>query len=182
MELSHLIKGCLKNERNSQQLLYKAYYGYAMSICLRYTSSYEDAVEVLNDSFMKIFQKIEQYDTSKSFKGWLRKTMINTSIDHFRKNAKHRSNDELEVAHCMSTSDDAIGNLSHEEIIGLVSDLPKAYRTVFNLYAIDGFKHHEIADMLNISIGTSKSNLSKARAKLQKRLKELHKVNLQNYV
>ena len=182
MELGDLIQGCMKNDRASQKLLYQKYYGYAMSICLRYANSHDDAVEVLNDGFMKVFVKIQQYDANRSFKGWLRKTLINTAIDQFRKQAKHHHNDDMEAAQGVAADGDAISDLSHEEIITLVQKLPKAYRTVFNLYAIDGYKHHEIAEMLDITIGTSKSNLSKARAKLQEQLKKLHQVNLHNYV
>lgn len=146
-----------------------------MAICDRYTNNEEDAVEILNDGFLKIFREIHHYkpayaDVVSSFKGWLRKIMVYTAIDHFRKNHKHQMVTDLDnvVYQVPAVSEDAVEKLSHEEIIRSIQDLSPAYRTVFNLFIIEGLSHEEIAGKLGISIGTSKSNLSKARRQLKK--------------
>ena len=146
-----------------------------MAICDRYTNNQEDAVEILNDGFLKIFREIHHYkpayaDVVSSFKGWLRKIMVYTAIDHFRKNHKHKMVTDLDnvVYQVPSISEDAIEKITHEEIIRSIQDLSPAYRTVFNLFVIEGLSHEEIANKLGISVGTSKSNLSKARRQLQK--------------
>jgi RNA polymerase sigma-70 factor (ECF subfamily) len=174
-ELTYHIEACALNKRDSQRMLYSSFYGYAMAICDRYTSKQEDAVEILNDGFLKIFREIHHYrpayaDVISSFKGWLRKIMIYTAIDHFRKNHKHQMVTQLDnvVYQVSSPGEDAVDKLSYEEIIRAIQDLSPGYRAVFNLFIIDGLSHEEIAQKLEISIGTSKSNLSKARRQLQK--------------
>lgn len=171
-----LLQGCRKNDRESQRLLYQHYYGYAMSICVRYCHSVEEAKEIVNDGFIKIFTKIKQYEMESSFKAWLRRIMINTAIDHYRKELKHYYHQDIQALSIKETNDgSALSDLSHDELIGLVQALTPAYRTVFNLYAIDGFTHQEISKLLNISEGTSKSNLMKARNNLKKALGKLIK-------
>jgi len=126
---------------------------------------------------MKVFTKIDQYKPESSFKGWLRKIMINASIDHYRKEAKYQKQDPVETARNTFTEPQAVTNLSHEELIGLVQKLSPAYRTVFNLYVIDGYTHEEIAKKLRIAVGTSKSNLMKARENLRSMLEELNRIS-----
>ncbi len=174
-ELTYHIGACALNKRESQKILYNSFYGYAMAICDRYTSSEEDAVEILNDGFLKIFREIHHYspayaDVVSSFKGWLRKIMVYTAIDHFRKYHKHKMVTDLDhvVMQVPSVNEDAIDKLSYEEIIRGIQQLSPGYRTVLNLFIIEGLSHDEIADQLGISTGTSKSNLSKARKQLQK--------------
>jgi RNA polymerase sigma factor (sigma-70 family) len=174
-ELTYHVGACALNSRESQKVIYSSFYGYAMAICDRYTNNQDDAAEILNDGFLKIFREIHHYrpaytDVVNSFKGWLRKIMIYTAIDHFRKYHKHRMVTELDtvVYQVPSISEDAIDKLSHEEIMRAIQDLSPGYRTVFNLFVIDGLSHDEIAEKLDISTGTSKSNLSKARKQLQK--------------
>lgn len=169
-----LIQGCKRNDRNSQRLLYQHYYGFAMGVCLRYCRTSDEAKEVLNDGFMKVFGKIEQYNTETSFHGWLKKILINTAIDHYRKEKKHYHHDDLDtVRGAASTSASAVDQLAHHELLSLVQKLSPAYRTVFNMYVMDGYTHDEIAKTLNISEGTSKSNLSKARENLKKMLETM---------
>ena len=153
-----------------------------MSVCLRYSDNYDDAVEILNDGFMKVFFKLEKYDFQRSFKGWLRRLMINTAIDHHRKNSKHKHFYDIELADLQVSNDSLASRLNYDEIIRLVHLLPTAYRTVFCLYVIDGFKHEEIADKLGISVGASKSNLSRARKKLQSLLIQNYDHELQRMV
>src|SRR5215510_9539527 len=174
-ELTYHVGACALNSRESQKILYNSFYGYAMAICDRYTNNQEDAVEILNDGFLKIFREIHHYkpayaDVVSSFKGWLRKIMVYTAIDHFRKNHKHQMVTDLDnvVYQVPSISEDAVEKITYEEIIRSIQDLSPAYRTVFNLFIIEGLSHEEIASKLGISVGTSKSNLSKARRQLQK--------------
>jgi RNA polymerase sigma factor (sigma-70 family) len=174
-ELTYHVGACALNKRESQKILYNSFYGYAMAICDRYTSNEEDAVEILNDGFLKVFREIHHYspayaDVVSSFKGWLRKIMVYTAIDHFRKYHKHKLVTDLDavVMQVPSHNEDAIDKLSYEEIIRGVQELSPGYRTVFNLFIIEGLSHDEIAEQLGISTGTSKSNLSKARKQLQK--------------
>ena len=174
-ELTYHVEACALNNRESQRILYGSFYGYAMAICDRYANKQEDAVEILNDGFLKIFREIHHYkpaytDVISSFKGWLRKIMVYTAIDHFRKNQKHQMVTQLDnvVYHAPSIHEDAIDKLSYEEIIRAIQELSPGYRTVFNLFIIEGLSHDEIARHLGISTGTSKSNLSKARRQLQK--------------
>jgi RNA polymerase sigma-70 factor (ECF subfamily) len=154
-----------------------------MAICDRYTSKQDDALEILNDGFLKIFREIHHYkpayaDVVSSFKGWLRKIMVYTAIDHYRKYHKHQMVTQLDdvVYQMASVNEDALDKLSYEEIIRAVQELSPGYRTVFNLFVIEGLSHDEIATHLGISTGTSKSNLFKARLQLQKILFKKHQI------
>jgi RNA polymerase sigma-70 factor (ECF subfamily) len=173
-ELTFHVSACGQNSRESQKVIYTSFYGYAMAICDRYASRQEDSVEILNDGFLKMFREMHRYqpaysDVISSFKGWLRKIMVYTAIDHFRKYHKHNMVTDLDsvVYQVPSVNETALDKLSYEEIIRAVQKLSPGYRTVFNLFVIDGLSHDEIAEQLGISTGTSKSNLSKARRKLQ---------------
>jgi RNA polymerase sigma-70 factor (ECF subfamily) len=174
-ELTEHIEGCVRNSRESQKTIYSSFYGYAMTICQRYTGQEEDALEILNDGFLKIFKEIHRYqpayeDGVASFKGWLRKIMVYTAIDHFRKNKKHKLNGYTDPAELQLSikQEDALDKISYDEILKAVQQLSPAYRTVFNLFVIEGMHHDEIARKLGIAEGTSKSNLAKARMHLQK--------------
>jgi RNA polymerase sigma factor (sigma-70 family) len=171
----NLLEACLKNDRQGHKMFYQHFYAYAMSICLRYTKDRLEATEVLNEGFMKVFTKLRLYDRRKSLKGWIRRVMINTAIDYYRyKRRNTGKNDQLEDALNASTQEATISNISYDEIIAEIQELTPAYRTVFNLYVIDGYTHEEIAGKLDISVGSSKSNLSRARAILQKKLAKLY--------
>lgn len=172
-ELAVIIDGCLHGRREAQKTLYELYYSYAMSVCLRYSRSREESREILNDGFMKVFTRLGLRDEKGSFKGWVRKIMINAAIDHYRKYSKHYLLDETEDAArwVPATGGDAIGHISHTELISMIQQLPPGYRAVFNLHVIDGYTHEEIASQLDISVGTSKSNLFKAREYLKVVLK-----------
>ena len=174
-ELEIHIRGCVLNERESQKKIYSSFFGYAMSICHRYTNHEEDATEILNDGFLKVFVEIYRFkpaytDTVSSFKGWVRKIMIYTAIDHFRKNQKHSLTKELNETymHLPSQEEDPIAKISYVEIISAIKLLTPGYRIVLNLFIIEGYSHDEIAREIGISVGTSKSNLAKARKQLQK--------------
>jgi RNA polymerase sigma factor (sigma-70 family) len=184
-ELSLHVERCALNNRESQKKLYTSFYGYAMAVCDRYTNNQDDAIEILNDGFLKVFKEIYRYkpaytDVVSSFKGWLRKIMVYTAIDHFRKNHKHQFTTDLDngVVQVASHAEDALDRISYEEIIRSIQDLTPGYRTVFNLFIIEGFTHEEISDKLGISIGTSKSNLAKARRQLQKILYQQNQIQI----
>lgn len=181
-QLDTLIKGCLKQERTSQEALYKLFYGYAMSVCIRYGANDDEAVEILNDGFLKVFQKIDKYNEQLNFKAWLRKVMINTALDHYRKNKKHYQKVAIEsIETTLEVRNDVVSTISHQEILKLVQRLSPVYRAVFNLYVIDGYSHDEIATQLNISVGSSKSNLFKARENLKRLLINVHHYEYAKY-
>lgn len=147
-----------------------------MSICLRYAPTREGALEVLNDGFLKVFTRLDQYDSAQPFKGWLRRILINAAIDHYRQEVRHHHHEDVEPLEqsVASESADAFSQLAHEELMGLVQRLSPAYRLVFNLYVMDGFTHEEIAGQLGISVGASKSNLARARENLRLLVKRLN--------
>ncbi len=150
-----------------------------MSICLRYGSNYDHAVEIVNDGFLKIFNKIGMYNPKRSFRGWLRRIMINSAIDHYRKEVKHETNRQSgEYLQQVSQNESITPKMAYDEVILQIQKLSPSYRAVFNLYVIDGYKHREISKILKISVGTSKSNLSRARNQLQAALKQIFKDEL----
>ena len=163
-----ILIGCKKLHRKSQKLLYEEFYAYAMSICLRYADNREEASEILNDGFMKIFNNIKVFDLRKAFKPWLRKIMVNTSINHFHQKQRNVQAAEIDQAKNESEGENIISGISYQEIIAMLQKLPPSYRTVFNLHVLEGYKHEEIASMLHITVGTSKSNLFKAKESLKK--------------
>ena len=153
-----------------------------MSICMRYANNDDDAMEIANDGFLKVFKELSTFearyeDVEASLKGWMKKIMVNTAIDHFRRNQKYNSNVSLDdkMFHIADHSENSIDKLSYDEIYKVVQQLSPVYRSVFNLYVIDGFKHEEIARQLRISVGTSKSNLAKAKLNIQKMILERQK-------
>lgn len=174
--LPDLLAGCLRNHRQSQELLYRQFYGFAMSVCLRYAPTRESALEVLNDGFLKVFTRLDQYDPSQPFKSWLRRIMINTAIDQYRQEVRYGQSSDIEGADQLSTAPepDAYTQLAHEDLLALVQRLSPAYRLVFNLYVLDGYSHEEIGQKLSISTGASKSNLARARENLRTLLKQHH--------
>ena len=173
--LSDILAGCMRNHRQSQELLYRQFYGYAMSVCLRYAPGREEALEVLNDGFLKVFTRLDQYDSAQPFKGWLRRILINAAIDHYRQEVRHQHEaiEPLEQT-VVSETPNAFSQLAHNDLMELIQRLSPAYRLVFNLYVMDGFTHEEIAGQLGISIGASKSNLARARENLRQLLKHLN--------
>lgn len=179
-----LIEGCAKGDRVCQQKIFEALYGKMMGVCLRYISDREEAKDVLQDGFIKVFGNISRYDHSGSFEGWVRRIIVNTAIDQLRRNKNIFQSMDNELA---------LNNLSEEpleeeasmypqlktsEVMEAIQRLSPAYRTVFNLYVIEGYNHQQIADTLGISVGASKSNLSKAKQNLQKYL--LQKISQYN--
>ncbi len=171
--LTELVKACKRKDPQSQKALYRHFYNYGMTVCSRYAQNREEAREIMNDSFVKVFTKLDQYNFSLSFKAWLNKILVNTSIDHYRKYQSKPRTVDLVHAQYLESKNSIIENLSAKEILGLVQKLSPAYRMAFNLYVVEGFRHAEIAEKLGISEGTSKSNLAKARLKLKMMIQSL---------
>ncbi|MCB0853505.1 MAG: RNA polymerase sigma factor [Bacteroidetes bacterium] len=162
-----IIEGCLKGNRKYQKLLYERYYGSMLVVCMRYTNDREEARDVLHEGFIKIFRNLKKFKRGTNLGAWIRRIMINTAIDHYRKSAKRPNLVEINQAIHETDMHDVVADLGAEEILSMVQKLSPAYRTVFNLYVIEGYSHKEVGKLLGISEGTSKSNLAKARAKLQ---------------
>ncbi len=170
-DLKGLIKGCLARDRSSQKKIYEMYGSAMMGLCLRYCRSREEAEEVLQDGFLQVFKNIGQFQFKGSFEGWMRRIMINCALQRYRnklKDFKHVSLTELDRFQPPET--DLIDRLSERELVELIQALPPACRMVFNLYVFDGLKHREIAELLHVTEGTSKSNLSDARQILKRQL------------
>ena len=163
-----LRSGCLNGHRLAQKYLYQRYYGRFLSIPLRYTSNREDAQDVLNQAFLKIFHSMEQYRFEGTFSGWMARIVLFTAIDHVRSRALYKQKIDFNSTAAEPPVDsDAVQNLATEDLHKLIGKLPDASRTVFCLYVIDGYKHAEIASMLGIDEGTSKWHLSEARRRLK---------------
>lgn len=163
----NLIAALTRQERWAQQQLYEQYYGKMMGICLRYAGSRDEALDLLHEGFIKVFQNISRYKAGTSLPAWIRTIMVNTCIDYYRKTIRRRTEDITE-AHALSNDDpDALSNLTEQEILEAVQELSPAYRAVFNLYVVEGYSHKEIGDALQITESTSRSNLVKARIKLK---------------
>lgn len=166
-----LVNGCLSGDSKSQELLYKQFYGFAMGICIRYCSSRDEAVEVLNDGFLKVFINLKNFDITNRFEPWLKRILVNSSIDYYRKAKKHYYHNDVSEERLLEVSTASpVSTMNHEDLMKLVSGLPPAYRMVFNLYVIEGYSHKEIADLMQITESTSKSNLSRARGILRKQI------------
>jgi len=138
-------------------------------VCLRYTDNKDDAQDILQEGFIKVFKNIQSFRRQGSFEGWIRRIMVHTSIEHYRRNSRYFMVD-IEEARSLSFDADVLSNLGRNEILDLVQQLPVGYRTVFNLYVIEGYPHQEIADMLQITVGTSKSQLSRGKKILQEKI------------
>jgi RNA polymerase sigma-70 factor (ECF subfamily) len=175
-----LIRACVKGDRKSQQLLYKSFYGKMMSVCMRYARNREEAQDILHDGFIKVFMKLESFENKGSLEGWIRRIVANSAIDFVRtrKDFYIREDQEFLLDDLQDDTTDcaemeALTQMKAEAVIALIQELSPAYRMVFNMYVIENMPHKEIAEQLNISIGTSKSNLAKAKMKL-KELVESH--------
>lgn len=154
--------------RGSQKTLYQEFYAYGMSICLRYADNRDEAAEILNDGFMKVFQNIGRFDLTRPFKPWLRRIIVNTAINHYHQKNRALKAEELDRVNQNASEEKILSGITYDEILEMLRKLPPAYRTVFNLHVIEGYKHEEIAAMLGVSVGTSKSNLFKAKEQLRK--------------
>ena len=166
--LATIIEACRRQDRASQKELYQLFYSFASAVAMRYTASAEEAREIVNDVFFRVFTKIDNYNSELPFKAWLNKVAVHSAIDYYRKYHSHTAPmAELSDAMGVEVDNTVFSRLSADELRALVQQLPPAYRMAINLYAIEGYNHQEIANMMGITEGTSKSNLFKARAKLK---------------
>ncbi len=169
-----IINKCIRGDRSAQNELYKQYYSYGLGICMRYIDDQLEARTILNEGFYKVFKNIKTYNQEYDFKPWFKTIMVHCALDYLRKNNKLSSISSLEQGSNISIESAAISNMAFDEMLLIINELPAAYKAVFNMYVIDGFKHVEIAKKLGISVGTSKSNLSRAKEKLR----SMFKINL----
>lgn len=172
-----IIQGCIDGDRRAQQSLYEHFYGKMMAVCMRYGNGHDEALDMFQEAFIKVFKNLPKYGKQGSFEGWVRRIMVNTCIDHIRKNKVNNQMVELDEKHgsFYDEEEEDAGILEHvnfQDLLALVQNLSPAYRSVFNLYIVDGYTHQEIADSLGVSVGTSKSNLAKAKMNLRKMLNE----------
>lgn len=167
-----LIKGCLKRERSAQQQLFDLYSSKMYGICYRYVKHAMEAEDILVTAFAKIFERIDQFKGEGSFEGWIRRIMVNEALTYLRKSRAMYLETDLEQADREPDYDRLGDHLEAEDLLKMIQELPAGYRLVFNMYAIDGYSHKEIAEQLGISENTSKSQLSRARVYLQKMLAE----------
>lgn len=170
-ELDSIVQGCISGNRKSQELLFNLFSGEMFGVCLYYSKDYTEAEDTLHEGFMKVFRKIDQFEFKGSLAGWIRKIMVNTALEKFRKQHQlyaltdeFENYDDIDPVNVMNT-------ISAKDLIDLIRELSPKYRMVFNLYAIEGYSHKEISEMLGISEGTSKSNLARARYVLQEKVK-----------
>jgi len=168
-ELSDIIQGCIKGKRSSQEKLYQMYSAKMFGVCFRYCRDYDEAKDILQEAFIKVFEKINQFGNRGSFEGWVRKIIVNTSLEKFRKHHQTIQLDQLAEVHEIENEEVEL-NISLNEMLALIQKLPDRYRLVFNMYAFEEMTHKEIAEKLGITEGTSKSDLSRARAILQKKI------------
>jgi len=178
MSDQQIIDGCANHERKAQQILYDKYSHFLLGVCMRYATDKTEAEDILQDSFLKIFTNIKDFSGTGSFIGWLRKVAVNTAITHYHKNLKYRYHVDIEEyvsveAGVASFEEDYF---TSDELYKVLNELPTGYRMVFNLYAVEGYKHKEIAEMLGVDTNTSKSQYSRAKAVIREKLEKLGKL------
>lgn len=164
---SDLIEGCIRGDRKMQYELYERFASKMYGVCLRYAANTEEAEDILQEGFIKVFKKISSYRGDGSFEGWIRRIFVNTAIEHFRKKSYLQPISEKEESSIEGKYVSILDKLAEKDIIKLIQQLSPGYRTVFNMYVVEGYTHKQIAEVLNISEGTSKSQLSRAKLILQ---------------
>lgn len=168
MTEAEIIEGCLKHKAPAQEKLYAAYSRRMMAICLRYTKSRFEAEDIFHEAFVKVFKNIETWQGG-SFEGWMRRIFVNTAINHYHQNKKYFDHVDASYAdYVASTNDNIISALATQELLELVNQLPDGYKLIFNLHVVEGYSHMEIGELLSIAEGSSKSQLSKAKAYLKR--------------
>jgi RNA polymerase sigma-70 factor (ECF subfamily) len=173
-DVTSVLAACRGGDTHAQRALFNLFYSYGKSICLRHAANAEDAEEILNDGFMKVFQHLPTYDPALPFKAWFRSILIRTCIDYHRRRGKYNYHLDLEVVEAPALDGSVVDQIAAEEILSLVQQLPTSYRTVFVLHVMDGYNHREIGELLGINEVTSRTNFMKARLKLQERVSALY--------
>ncbi len=174
MDEQSIIKNCLKGDSVAQRMLFEKFAPKMMSVCLRYIKNEQGAQDVLQDGFIKVFQKLNIYENSGSLEGWIRRIIVNTALDQLRKDSKFGYTEDVEeVGYKIESNDFSHDGLMVEDLMNLINQMPEGYKIVFNMFAIEGYSHKEIADLLGISENTSKSQYSRGRAYLREKLEKL---------
>lgn len=173
-KLDILLKECKRGKSGSQEKLYRKFASAMYGLCLQYASNEEDAQDILQDGFIKVFAKLDQVKNPSALPGWIRRVMINTALERYRSQVILQRVDELREEPRVDSGNEALDRISCDELVALIQTLSPRYRMVFNLYAIEGYSHQEISEELGISVGTSKSNLSRARAILQEKIRSVY--------
>jgi RNA polymerase sigma factor (sigma-70 family) len=174
---AELITGCIRQEKRFQESLYKLYAAKMFTVCLRYANNSHYAEDILQEGFIKVFINISKFRGEGSFEGWIRRIMVNTAVEFIRKTTSYLKEIEIEKVVNYSDDFDVVNKLCADDLMKIIQSLPGGYRTIFNLYVIEGYAHKEISDMLGINEGTSKSQLARARYLLQHKIKEVQKVS-----
>ena len=170
---SDLIQGCIKGNRQMQEILYQRFNTKMYGVCLRYSGNVEDANDLLQEGFIKVFKNLEKFRGDGSFEGWIRRIFVNTSIENFRKKVKLYNVSEVQENTIEDTDLNVLDTLAEKDLIILINELSPGYKTVFNMHVVEGYSHKEIANILGITEGTSKSQLARAKGVLKKALEKL---------
>ncbi|MEN8158389.1 MAG: sigma-70 family RNA polymerase sigma factor [Bacteroidota bacterium] len=173
-KLEILLNGCRRGKPKSQRALYERFSAAMYGICLQYASGEEDAQDIMQEGFVKVFKKLDQVKNPAAFPGWIRRVMVNTALEKYRSHVILQRMDDVQEEADEASDDGIFDRLMCQELVDLIQTLSPRYRMVFNLYAIEGYSHQEISDELGISVGTSKSNLSRARAILQEKIQKIY--------
>jgi RNA polymerase sigma-70 factor (ECF subfamily) len=174
MSDEEMLEGCKANKEHAQKYLFKRYSRIMTGVCMRYADRYEEAQDIVQDGFIKVFKKIGTFSGKGSLEGWIRRIMVNTALDHLRRTKNQRFNVDIDdVDYKLKDNQEIVASMQADDLLKVIQTLPTGYRTVFNMYAIEGYSHKEIAKELDVSENTSKSQYSRARSLLQKKLEKL---------
>ncbi len=176
-----IIRRCIGKDRQAQKMLYERYADILLGVCNRYAANLAEAEDILQEGFVKVFFHLQEYSGTGSFFNWMRKIMINTAITYYHRNLKYRYYEEVESMYNTPPANDSAGSdFTREELLQVIQNLPSGYRMVFNLYAIEGYKHREIAEMLGIDVNTSKSQYSRAKKMIRRQLEYMSRIAVRN--
>ncbi len=178
LDENEIIEGCCRNDRKAQKALYERYASILLGVCIRYSGRRDEAEDILQDGLIKIYFNIRDFAGKGSFINWMRKIMVNTAITHYHRNLKHQYHQDIEDIRETDIEGASLetADFTREELLQVIRDLPQGYRIVFNLYAVEGYKHKEIAEILEIDVNTSKSQYSRAKGLIRKKLGMLKKI------
>jgi RNA polymerase sigma factor (sigma-70 family) len=170
---SDIIEGCILGNPRMQRMLYEKFSPKMYALCIRYAGNTDDAQDILQDGFVKVYSNISKYKGTGSFEGWIRRIIVNTAIEHFRKKNMLYAIDEKTEIQLADENSNVFNQLEAKELLEIIKSMPAGYRTVFNLYAVEGYTHKEIATMMNLTEGTSKSQYARAKSWLQEKIKKM---------
>ena len=174
-----ILEGCIAGKRSAQSLLYKKFAASMLGVCLRYSGNRDEAEDIVQEGFIKVFQSIKSFRREGSFEGWVKRIMINQALNHYRKNRRvpfHSDIEEIDETEILDTEDnEPVDTIPADQLLAMIQKLPEGYRMVFNLYVFEDYSHKEIAERLEVSENTSKTQLLKARRLLRKRIMEFKK-------